>query len=95
MREQEDEKRIRKRVRKMRDFYTHLVVYLVINTMLVFIWYFTSGGFPWFVFPLGGWGIGLFFHWYSVFIEDGLMGKDWEDRKVKKLMEKEKGRKKK
>jgi len=95
MREQEEEKRIRRRVRKIRDFYSHLVVYLVVNAILVVVWYFTSGGFPWFVFPLGGWGIGIFFHWYSVFVEDGLLGKNWEDRKVKQLMEKERGRKKK
>jgi len=95
MREQEEEKRIRRRVRKIRDFYSHLVVYLVVNAILVVVWYFTSGGFPWFVFPLGGWGIGIFFHWYSVFVEDGLLGKNWEDRKVKQLMEKEKARKRK
>ena len=39
-------------------FYSHLVVYLGINIMLFFIWLFT-GGFPWFAFPLLGWGVGL------------------------------------
>ena len=95
MRELEDEKRIRKRVRKIRDFYTHLVVYLIVNALLVVVWYFTSGGFPWFIFCLGPWGRGIFFHWYSVFVEDGLLGKNWEDRKVQEIMEKEKARKKK
>jgi hypothetical protein len=93
--EKEIEGRIRDRVRKIRDFYTHLVVYVVINLILVGIWYFTSKGFPWFIFPLGGWGIGLFFHWYSVYVEDGILGRNWEDRKVKALMEKERTKKKK
>ncbi|MGA1872786.1 MAG: 2TM domain-containing protein [Thermoplasmatota archaeon] len=95
MRDDEIEKRARKRVRKIRDFYTHLVVYVIINAMLVGIWYLSGAGFPWFVFPLGGWGIGIFFHWYSVYIEDGLLGKEWEDRKVAKIMDREKSRRKK
>jgi hypothetical protein len=93
--DKEIENRIRDRVRKIRDFYTHLVVYVVINLMLVGIWYFTSGGFPWFIFPVVGWGIGLFFHWYSVYVEDGILGRNWEDKKVKELMDKERTKKKK
>jgi len=87
------ESSIRSRVRQMREFYTHLIVYIVVNLILVAIWYFTTGidGFPWFLFPLGGWGIGLFFHWYSVFVEHGILGREWEDRKVAELMDKEKG----
>jgi hypothetical protein len=89
--EDDRESQIRSRVRQMREFYTHLVVYIVVNLILVAIWYFTNGidGFPWFLFPLAGWGIGLFFHWYSVFVEHGFLGKEWEDRKVAQLMERE------
>ncbi|MGA1866217.1 MAG: 2TM domain-containing protein [Thermoplasmatota archaeon] len=95
MRNDEMEKSIRKRVRNIRDFYTHAVVYLVVNILLVVIWYFTGSGFPWFIFPLCGWGIGLFFHWYSVFVEEGILGKKWEDRKVEELMKKEKTKRRK
>ncbi len=95
MKEEELEKRIRARVGRIREFYTHLVAYLIINMMLVGIWYVTTKGFPWFVFPLGGWGIGLFFHWYSVYVEEGFLGRSWEDRKVKELMDRENSRKKK
>ena len=65
----------KKRVEEKRGFYTHLVVYIVVNIMLVLIWWFTIGyndGFPWFVFPLGGWGIGLLFHFLGVFFFDDL-----------------------
>jgi len=95
MREDELEKRVRKRVKNIREFYTHIVVYLMVNALLVVIWHFTGGGFPWFVFVLGGWGIGIVLHWYTVFIEEGLLGKNWEDKKVEKLMEKERAKRRK
>lgn len=93
MKDDDLEDRIRKRVKKIREFYTHVVVYFMVNLLLIVIWYFTSGGFPWFVFVLGGWGIGLFFHWFNVYVEEGIFGKEWEDRKVSQLMEKEKNKK--
>lgn len=61
------------RVERRMGFYTHLVVYLVINAGLAVIWYFVSDhgkGFPWFVIPLGGWGIGVIAHLMSVFVFD-------------------------
>jgi hypothetical protein len=45
-------------------FRTHLVVYLCVNAMLVAIWATTTpGGYPWFLWVLFGWGIGLAAHW--------------------------------
>ena len=59
----------KKRVEEKRGFYNHLIVYVIVNIVLVLIWAFASdGGFPWFVFPLGGWGIGLVFHFLGVFV---------------------------
>jgi len=54
-------------------FKRHLMVYLVINGFLFAIWLITaliSGGgawFPWFVFVLVGWGIGVFMHGWRVY----------------------------
>jgi hypothetical protein len=57
-----------KRVKAKKDFYVHLAVYLVVNAFLVIIWaYPAGGGYHWFIFPLGGWGIGLIFHALDVF----------------------------
>ena len=59
----------KKRVEEKKGFYYHLTVYIIINIMLVFIWAFASGGgFPWFIFPLCGWGIGIIFHFLGVFV---------------------------
>jgi uncharacterized membrane protein len=57
----------KKRVEARRGFVIHLVVYVGVNAMLVCLWFFVSGrGFPWFVFPLGGWGIGLVSHYFHM-----------------------------
>jgi hypothetical protein len=59
-----EEARLRAEVKL--GFYIHLAVYSGVNVMLFFIWWFT-GGFPWFVFPLLGWGVGLLAHFLQVF----------------------------
>jgi hypothetical protein len=50
-------------------FRVHLSVYFAVQTLLVVTWWLTSNGgtgFPWFLFPLLGWGIGLAAH-YAVY----------------------------
>jgi hypothetical protein len=47
------------RLRKKRDFATHVLIYLLVNGFLVVIWAVTSRDFFWPVFPIAGWGIGL------------------------------------
>ena len=47
------------RLKKKRDFATHVVVYVLVNAFLVAIWAFTGADFFWPVFPILGWGIGL------------------------------------
>ena len=54
-------------------FYVHLVAYITVNLLLVFINYSTSPQYLWFKWPLLGWGIGLLFHWLVVFVGPRLM----------------------
>ena len=69
MSEEEIYELAKKRVEEKRSFFTHLTVYVIVNIMLVLIWRFASGGgFPWFIFPLGGWGIGLIIHALNTFV---------------------------
>jgi len=78
----------KKRVEEKRGFYTHLVIYIVVNIMLVLIWWFTIGyddGFPWFVFPLGGWGIGLLFHFLGVFFFDRKLSSAAIEKEAEKI----------
>lgn len=47
-------------------FRTHATVFLFVNLMLVAIWATTTPGYPWFLWPLFGWGIGLAAHYSAV-----------------------------
>ena len=51
-----------KQILRRRVFLLHLSVYLATNLSLVVIWALTGAGYPWFVFPILGWGIGLVAH---------------------------------
>jgi 2TM domain len=54
-----------------RGFKIHAVVYALVNTGLItlnaLLWAFADVNFPWAIFPLIGWGIGLAFHYYYGF----------------------------
>ncbi|WP_338150816.1 2TM domain-containing protein [Mycobacterium marinum] len=41
-----------------RSFWWHLGAYILGNAALVAIWFFTSGGYFWPIWPALGWGIG-------------------------------------
>lgn len=73
----------RKTVEAKMGFYVHLIVYIVVNTLLVGIWWFTGEGFPWFIFPLFGWGIALVIHFISTF-----KGLTYSDKMIEKEYEK-------
>ena len=57
--EQELRKLAVSRLKKKRDFRTHVVIYAIVNVMLVGIWAVTGAGFFWPIFPILGWGIGV------------------------------------
>jgi hypothetical protein len=57
--EQELRKLAVSRLKKKRDFSTHVVIYVIVNAMLVGIWAVTGAGFFWPIFPILGWGIGV------------------------------------
>lgn len=85
----------RKRVKKIKGFYTHLAAYICVNGFIVFINIQSlRGGESYFQFKnfttAFFWGIGLIAHGLSVFGTDVVFGKDWEERKIKELMEKDK-----
>ena len=76
----------KKRVEAKKGFYSHLVVYICVNILLIIIWAFASGGgFPWFVFPLVGWGIGLLFHGLGVFVFDRRSNKAAIEKEAEKI----------
>ena len=66
----EDERELRQRaVRRLeakRGLMAHALAYVMVNMLIIAIWYTTSRGFFWPVFPIFGWGIGLAFNAWDV-----------------------------
>ena len=61
------QKKARDAKRARAGFPGHWIPFLGVNGFLIFIYTVTTpGGFPWFLFPLFGWGIGLVSHWTAV-----------------------------
>ena len=57
-----------RRLENQRDFRSHLLVYVLVNTLLVVIWVMTDPhGFFWPVFPIAGWGIGVIMNGWDVY----------------------------
>lgn len=81
--------RARKHVEELKEFYYNLLSYCIVIPFLMFINYYTFWDYKWFVWPLFGWGIGLAFHAYKVFVNDGVLGRDWEDKKIQQFMKEE------
>jgi len=80
----------RRRARSLRGFYTHLMVYLLVNAGLLVTNLVTSPGRWWFGWATIGWGIGLLAHGLSVFAFGGWLGPDWEERKIREYLERDK-----
>jgi hypothetical protein len=84
-------KRAKKRIEKIKGFYIHLIIFILFNIFMG-IQNFIDHGVEGLLYSFMGfglfWGIGLFFHWYGVFGK-GLFFKDWENQKIKELMEDE------
>lgn len=93
--EQEKYNRARKSVEKLKGFYIHLAVYIIVNTVLllsIFLRISDGHGNFWqaghFLTPIF-WGIGLFFHAMNTYQANPLFGRRWEERQIKKYMEEE------
>lgn len=86
--------RAQKKVKKIIGFYWHLASYIIINLFLI-IFLGTHNGDFWNFANFSTaifWGIGLVFHFVGVFGADLLFGKNWEQRKIKEFMDKDKKR---
>ncbi len=85
-------------VKRLKGFYTHLIVYIAVNLLIVFInirdldageSYFKIENF----FTAFFWGIGLLAHALSTFMPNLIFGRNWEEKKIKEFMDKEKSEK--
>jgi len=88
-----------KRVKRIKGFYIHALVYVLVNAFIIISSFNrseigTEVFFRWETYSTAFfWGIGLLAHGLSVFGRDLFFGDDWEERKIKEFMEKDKNEK--
>ena len=86
MTEEELRKKAEKRVTQRTALLSHIGAYVVVNAFLVIIWALAGAGYPWFLWVMAGWGIGLAINILAYFT--GRKGEAAKDRMVQKEMEK-------
>ena len=79
----------KKRVEELKGFYGNLIAYVIFNGFFLVLNLITSPNELWFFWPLIGWGIGVLFHGMRVFNFNPFFNKNWEEQKIKELMNKE------
>ncbi len=87
MNEEELYDHARKRVKRRRKFYSHLITWVVMSVFFILLNLATSDYF-WAIFPILGWGIGVAFHGIRIFTNE------WEDSEIDREYERLKKRKK-
>lgn len=87
--EYESYQKARKKVKEIKGFYIHLLCYLLVVFLLVYLNLNYSPKQLWFIYPLVGWGVGLLGHAAGVFGADMLFSRNWEERKLKEYMKEE------
>lgn len=81
----------KERVQKIKGFYIHATVYVLVNIFIIYSNAVTDHqGFATMenYYTALFWGIGLMVHALVVFAPNFFLGKDWEERKIKELMDK-------
>jgi len=87
--DQDRYRRARRRVREIRAFYLHLTVFVAVNILLHVINFVATPTVYWAFWPLFGWGIGLLAHGLATYRWMPFVGKEWEERKIRELMDKD------
>ncbi|EKT2068294.1 2TM domain-containing protein [Flavobacterium psychrophilum] len=88
-----------KRVKRIKSFYIHLLVYILVNAFFLCSSYLRHQSeseifWRWETFSSGlYWGVGLVAHGISVFGKNIFFGNEWEEKKIKALIEKDKDEK--
>ncbi len=76
-------------VHKLKGFYAHLAIYLIFVPIFIWLNFQSNTGFPWALFPILGWGFGVAGHAAETYNWNPFFGKDWEDRKIREMLDKE------
>lgn len=93
-------RKAKKRVEELKGFYTHFIVYIMVNIMISLVItvsrMYNGDSFLEAFFDFGTvstwffWGIGVFFHALKVFSFNPIFNKAWEERQIQKYIEEDK-----
>jgi len=82
-----------KKMEDIKGFYGNLIAYIVFTVGLATLNLLTSPEYLWFLYPAVGWGFGVAVHGMAVYNAVPFLGRDWEERKIRQIMEREKQQK--
>ncbi len=68
-------------------FKTTLLVYILVNLLLVGIWYATRGSYFWPIWPISGWGIGMLGQYIGAYHSTKLFSAEREYQKLKESVQ--------
>jgi transcriptional regulator with XRE-family HTH domain len=74
------------KVRRLRSYYMHLLVFLVMNLSLAALNLLTTPNYLWFIGVPIFWGMGLLIHTLTIFVFDNCFGAAWERGQVEKQL---------
>lgn len=78
-----------KKVEEIKKFYHHLTVYVICNPVVIAVNLLTSPGYLWCLWCLFGWAVPIILHGLKAFDRLPFLNKDWEERKIREILEKE------
>lgn len=92
-----NEDEVRKKVKKLKQFYLDITNFFVVNVILTLIWFtFDKTGTFWPKYVILIWGILLVFKAYRmrlfsvIFPQNSVLNQDWEEKKVREILRKQK-----
>lgn len=59
---------VKKRIKERRDFFSHLMIFVLINSFLIILNFNVSPDYKWFIWPLLIWTIGITIHFFKIFV---------------------------
>jgi len=73
-------------VRKVKAFYSHLMQYVIVVSLLAIVNFVSSPQYPWVMWVALGWGCGVLAHGLQVFDKVPFLNGQWERRQVEKYL---------
>ena len=87
----------KKRVKQVKGFYIHALVFVLVNAFIIMMKVINGqhvAGEPQIkisqFLTIIIWGVGLVAHGLTVFLPNFILGKNWEEKKIRELMDKDK-----